>query len=238
MGTALAVTIRNVVFTTKPIGKVVFSHDYHLQQTGLTNNCRACHDAIFNMRKKTRVSMAKMAKGSSCGACHDGRQAFALDNCVKCHPARELQFETGSIGRVAFSHKSHLEQHKCAQCHPSPFQAGRSKARVSMQAMAKGKSCGACHNGKQAFALADCVKCHPVQELLFVEKSTGNVVFSHKSHLELNKCGACHPVPYKAMHSKVRVSMQAMENGKSCGACHDGKTAFSVKDKCEACHKL
>jgi len=31
--------------------------------------------------------------------------------------------------------------------------------------------------------------------------------------------------------------MKAMESGKSCGACHDGKTAFSVKGDCAKCHK-
>jgi c(7)-type cytochrome triheme protein len=30
--------------------------------------------------------------------------------------------------------------------------------------------------------------------------------------------------------------MKAMEQGKSCGACHNGKVAFSVKENCESCH--
>ena len=104
--------------------------------------------------------------------------------------------------------------------------------------MAKGKSCCACHDSKQAFSVNDCAKCHPTGELLFEEKSTGNVVFSHKFHAGLYRCGDCHTALYKTARSKVRVSMQNMEKGKSCGSCHDGKTAFSVKDKCEACHKM
>jgi c(7)-type cytochrome triheme protein len=31
--------------------------------------------------------------------------------------------------------------------------------------------------------------------------------------------------------------MKQMEKGKSCGACHDGKKAFSVKGECAKCHK-
>jgi c(7)-type cytochrome triheme protein len=31
--------------------------------------------------------------------------------------------------------------------------------------------------------------------------------------------------------------MKDMEQGKSCGACHDGKGAFSVKGDCAKCHK-
>jgi c(7)-type cytochrome triheme protein len=30
--------------------------------------------------------------------------------------------------------------------------------------------------------------------------------------------------------------MKQMEKGKSCGACHDGKKAFSVKGDCAKCH--
>ena len=31
--------------------------------------------------------------------------------------------------------------------------------------------------------------------------------------------------------------MKEMQKGKSCGACHNGKTAFSVKGDCTKCHK-
>jgi c(7)-type cytochrome triheme protein len=33
--------------------------------------------------------------------------------------------------------------------------------------------------------------------------------------------------------------MADMNNGQACGACHDGKTAFSVKEQadCAKCHK-
>jgi c(7)-type cytochrome triheme protein len=107
-----------------------------------------------------------------------------------------------------------------------------------MADMEKGKSCGACHNSKQAFSVKECSKCHPTGELLFEEKSTGNIIFSHKSHTALYSCGDCHATIFKTARSTVKVSMQEMEKGKSCGGCHDGKTAFSVKDKCESCHKM
>ncbi len=31
--------------------------------------------------------------------------------------------------------------------------------------------------------------------------------------------------------------MKQMQQGKSCGACHNGKKAFSVKGDCVKCHK-
>ncbi|HUL00242.1 MAG TPA: c(7)-type cytochrome triheme domain-containing protein [Nitrospirota bacterium] len=36
-----------------------------------------------------------------------------------------------------------------------------------------------------------------------------------------------------------KVTMQEMDKGQSCGACHNGQKAFDVKDKnnCKKCHK-
>jgi len=34
------------------------------------------------------------------------------------------------------------------------------------------------------------------------------------------------------------VTMEQMEQGASCGACHDGGTAFTVKENCETCHNM
>ncbi len=107
-----------------------------------------------------------------------------------------------------------------------------------MADMEKGKSCGACHNSKEAFPIKECTKCHPARELVFEDKDAGNVLFSHKFHLGLYTCTDCHVSKFQTTRSKVKVSMQEMEKGKSCGACHDSKTAFSVKDKCDTCHKM
>jgi c(7)-type cytochrome triheme protein len=32
--------------------------------------------------------------------------------------------------------------------------------------------------------------------------------------------------------------MTEMEGGRSCGACHDGNTAFTVGENCETCHAM
>ena len=311
--TAYAVTVRDATYTTKNAGKVVFNHGVHITKKGMINNCRACHDAIFDLKKKKHYSMADMGKGKSCGACHDGKRAFATADCVRCHQTKEIIYKIKSTGPTGFSHKRHLAASPdCTKCHPSTFAAGPNKhftmadlekgkscgachngkqafgvdtcvtchpvkditykvketgtthfshkfhievagcaachpklylpnqhnKRVGMAAMAKGKSCGACHNSKDAFPVKDCAKCHPSRELTFEEKSTGNVVFSHKLHTSLYTCADCHIQMFQTTRSSVKVSMLDMEKGKSCGACHDGKTAFSVKEKCEACHKM
>lgn len=74
---------------------------------------------------------------------------------------------------------------------------------------------------------------------------TAPVVLSHKNHSkEQNlKCTACHPKVFKMKNGKTAVkfgplTMAAMEEGKYCGKCHDGKEVFGVKDEkeCVKCH--
>ncbi len=310
---ALAVTVRDAVFKTKNAGKVVFNHGDHLKQKGLANNCRACHDAIFDLKNKKhysmadmekgkscgachdgkkafssgecvrchqtkeiiykvkttgptgfshkshlatsadcnvchpsvfaagtnkRFSMADMKKGKSCGACHDGKKAFSIDRCVTCHPVKEIIFKVRQTGPTLFSHTKHIEAHTCSDCHTRLYPVKRQTRHFSMAQMDKGHSCGACHNGKGAFPLKNCTACHPARELTFEVKDAGNVTFSHKTHLGMYQCGECHVALYAPVRSVTRVSMQEMESGKSCGACHDAKTAFNVKDKCDTCHKM
>jgi len=307
------ITVKDAVYKTRDVGKVVFIHGNHIKQKGMANNCRACHDAIFDLKNKKHYSMAEMEKGKSCGACHDGKKAFALgdctrchqtkeitikvkatgptgfshkvhlaksgdcsvchpalftvgtnkrhsmtdmekgkscgachngkkafgvDKCVTCHPVKEITYKVKETGPTHFSHKFHIEVAGCGKCHPGLYATNQQNRRVGMAAMEKGKSCGVCHNSKEAFSVKECAKCHPVKELLFEDKDAGNVTFSHKFHISAYSCADCHPKLYQATRSKTRVSMKDMEQGKSCGSCHDGKSAFSVKEKCDTCHKM
>jgi c(7)-type cytochrome triheme protein len=74
--------------------------------------------------------------------------------------------------------------------------------------------------------------------VVFEDKTLGDVMFRHNNHTGLYTCVDCHTSIYKTTRSKVKVSMQEMEKGKSCGACHDGKTAFTVKEQCKSCHQI
>jgi c(7)-type cytochrome triheme protein len=75
-------------------------------------------------------------------------------------------------------------------------------------------------------------------DILFKVK-TGNVTFRHDSHVNSAglACQECHDKPYLSVSQHKKVSMKEMEKGKSCGTCHDGKKAFSVKGSCQDCHK-
>jgi len=76
------------------------------------------------------------------------------------------------------------------------------------------------------------------RDVVFEDKTLGDVMFSHNNHTGLYTCVDCHTSLYNTTRSKVKVSMQEMEKGKSCGACHDGKTAFTVKEQCKSCHQI
>ena len=150
--------------------------------------------------------------------------------------------ETKSVGQVVFSHDLHLEAvgSNCETCHNDIFNIVTSKnPSYTMADMQKGKSCGACHNGKKAFDVKkDCTTCH-AGDLKWENADAGETQFSHSAHLGMDfGCDACHPDLFKAKHLGQKMTMDAMNKGEFCGACHDGNTAFSVEDACESCHLM
>jgi c(7)-type cytochrome triheme protein len=239
---AYAIDIKDVTMKIANFGKVVFSHNQHFKQEGIKNNCKACHNAIFNLRGKRSYTMADMEKGKSCGACHNGKRAFDLKNCIQCHKVADVHFKVKETGPVRFAHKTHLKganANSCALCHPKLYDMAPKRTVVTMTQMEKGKSCGACHNGKEAFKIEDCTKCHPTRDVEIKLKDAGDVKFSHDFHAGLYKCGDCHIKLYLPSTKNKRVTKEEMEKGKSCGACHiESKEAFTVKENCDRCHKM
>jgi c(7)-type cytochrome triheme protein len=70
----------------------------------------------------------------------------------------------------------------------------------------------------------------------------GKVTFDGKAHADKGlKCPDCHTTPklFEMKKGGAKVTMAAMNEGKSCGSCHNGKRAFSVKTQadCAKCHK-
>lgn len=48
--------------------------------------CYVCHDEIFAMKgRKEPITMEPMSQGKWCGACHNGKIAWAVDECQRCH---------------------------------------------------------------------------------------------------------------------------------------------------------
>ncbi len=76
----------------------------------------------------------------------------------------------------------------------------------------------------------------------FNGKGPGKVVFDGKVHADKGyKCADCHMsrVLFKMKKGADVITMKDINEGKFCGACHDGTKAFSAKDaaNCSKCHK-
>lgn len=165
---------------------VVFSHPSHVAFAG--NRCTGCHPQPFRMlHRGPSPTHAQMNAGSSCGACHDGKKAFGVRDATGCHschsgmggptlaagssgaPARRLPDphryakSADSPGAVTFRHQTHVRGPvTCGACHPKPF-AMKAEAPRPGGGMHESAACGACHDGKKAFAAEDagsCERCH------------------------------------------------------------------------------
>jgi len=154
----------------------------------------------------------------------------------------KVVFQVPDAGTAEFSHYVHLDAlgKNCTACHNRLYNVETAKNKtLTMAEMEKGKGCGSCHNGQRAFSVkGDCTSCHMAPEKTFVVEDAGNVLFSHEAHTAMFGCSECHPDLFKAGKGNKRQTMSAMEGGASCGACHDGSTAFSVAEDCESCHEM
>lgn len=79
-----------------------------------------------------------------------------------------------------------------------------------------------------------------IEDIAIIDNAAvGSVSFSHYQHLEAvgNNCVLCHNQLFQIETSKnLPVSMADMQQGKSCGGCHNGSKAFSVTGDCASCH--
>ncbi len=155
----------------KPV-KVVFEHRVHTDDIGL--ECGACHGELFAMQRGVaprtgKLSMASLAEGQFCGACHDGETAFASDtNCIACHVVPEDPIVwTKPVKAVVFYHQVHTEEYglDCDSCHNDAFAmkkgAAENSSNFTMKALYDGQYCGKCHDGETAFASNTlCNTCH------------------------------------------------------------------------------
>lgn len=227
-------SLAEVTFDLPTAGKVAFSHAFHKE----IYKCDDCHNKIFTTGAQRKTySMAQMEQGKSCGACHEGKTAFSVaKDCNKCHPVKEILFTADA----RFPHLRHLEMYSCSDCHNAFFTTDSKNRRYTMAEMEKDRSCGACHDAYLAFSVkGDCGRCHQsTKEISFEVKETGPVLFSHKFHTGAYKCEDCHYGIFPLGKNAKRFSMAEMESGNSCGACHDDKTAFSVKGSCDKCHPV
>lgn len=75
-------------------------------------------------------------------------------------------------------------------------------------------------------------------DISFEMKAAGKVVFTHERHVAGAglACTDCHTALFTTKEKHKKTNMVQMRKGRSCGACHNGTKAFSVKSDCGRCH--
>ncbi len=82
-------------------------------------------------------------------------------------------------------------------------------------------------------------------DVVFVRKTKGEeefppAIFSHWQHRVKYKCFVCHSkeIGFDMKADTTPVTMDAINDGKYCGACHKGLPAFAVGfETCSRCHR-
>lgn len=128
--------------------------------------------------------------------------------CFKCHSYQKFI----SPEKGVFSHRVHADTgYHCNQCHIS---------RAHRFMKTDTSACNTCHNIKT-----------------FTYAASGfPAKFNHESHAKLG-CRECHQGVFPMKKGLSRMTMDAMYQGRYCGACHNGKKAFPSSE-CARCHEM
>jgi len=69
-------------------------------------------------------------------------------------------------------------------------------------------------------------------------QDTPPAIFPHFVHRIQFKCAACHDALFEMKAGANPITMDAIQSGKYCGSCHNGKVAFQATfDACPRCHR-
>ncbi|MGV8058475.1 MAG: c(7)-type cytochrome triheme domain-containing protein [Smithellaceae bacterium] len=248
------------ILYTQPVESVIFRHQDHSQK-GIS--CNTCHSGLFamealNVQKNKDFTMASLYKGKYCGACHNGKSAFASDTqCARCHLGSNMQAPQKEspaykkavvLGKrdqgVAFNHDTHAKKATCRSCHPSLFKPKEGADKITMADHSQKKYCFTCHDrkGKDTFAWSsDCNRCHQKsmpapKETIKFGKGVKAVAFKHESHQFKAGCRTCHPGLYAFRKGEAKIDFDDHVNKKSCFTCHARKSGSAFYD-CNRCHQ-
>ena len=91
------------------------------------------------------------------------------------------------------------------------------------------------------FAIADVEA--EIGDIAFTRKEAGTedippAIFPHWAHRLQFKCHVCHDAITVMKAGANPITMEAIQQGKYCGTCHNGKTAFQATfEACPRCHR-
>jgi c(7)-type cytochrome triheme protein len=245
------------ILYTEPVKAVLFTHRSHTEKQGLA--CDRCHSGLFEMealkvQEKKDFNMESLYRGKYCGACHNGKQAFASDSqCARCHvrvkgmgpqgdiPVYKASESFGQAEReVRFNHEIHSRLTKCSNCHPRLFKIKKGANKITQADHGQQKYCFACHNGKKSFSWNNCSGCHvktPVpQQVISFGHGDKAISFRHQSHTAKLECGSCHPALFPFKKGVTKIGFADHNTQKACFSCHTAKNGKAFYD-CNRCHK-
>jgi c(7)-type cytochrome triheme protein len=194
---------------------VAFSHWVHRR----FYTCRVCHFELnFAMKTNaTEITEAKNRKGDYCGACHNGKVSFAINDstCSSCH--------TGRLDTT----DSRFAQLK-------DFPKAKYGDEINwVKALKKGLI-----TPKQSIINPD-FESIPFEKVLRLEPEWKMIktraIFPHQKHTEWLDCADCHPDIFNIQKKGTKhFRMDFINSGMFCGVCHL-TVAFPVQD-CRRCH--
>ncbi|HWR59251.1 MAG TPA: c(7)-type cytochrome triheme domain-containing protein [Thermodesulfovibrionales bacterium] len=133
-----------------------------------------------------------------------------------------------------------IGQLPCFRCHSyQKFTSSRKGGFPHALHLDKGYHCNQCHSYKaHSFMRTNtklCKDCHSLKT--FVYSTSGySTRFNHEGHARLG-CKECHIGIFQMKKGLSKITMDAIYQGRFCGACHNGKKAFSSSE-CSLCHEM
>ena len=200
--------------------------------------CSVCHQELFVMKRwRNKISHKTIDSGEQCGACHDGKIAFAADDKKKC----DLCHVAGKPEAEKLHNAEKLDHKKIAEV------ADKVGAEWNSEKLENGVIPVDKHGFIDWLKLKKDGIFNPLtslngdytpevrnNEIFYISKSKiKNVLFSHDVHSSWIRCSSCHPAVFKE-NLKNNIKMVRMNKGQNCGHCH-GKVSFTFAD-CDRCH--
>jgi len=202
------------VSTASGIKPALFSHWHH--RTLYT--CRVCHVELdFNMKvNSTEITEEANRKGRYCGACHNGRTAFAhAGNCQRCHTG-----EKGSF-LEKFALFSQFEFPLTDFGNRIDWVQALKRRMITPNTYLKTRSADISFDRK--FLLE--------AEMNMIPPA----VFPHRQHTAWLDCSNCHPEIFTIKKKGTKhFTMNRILKGEFCGVCH--MTVAFPMDDCRRCH--
>jgi c(7)-type cytochrome triheme protein len=130
----------------------------------------------------------------------------------------------------------------CFECHSVERFFGKPQTGVFSHLLHEnfGLHCNQCHevrgHSKPKIFASTCSNCHALTSFTYPGGGMGQVQFNHEFHSMVAGCRDCHPDNFLMRKGATGMTMDAMYQGKQCGACHNGQMAFASTD-CTRCHK-